>query len=206
MSTATAIETILIRDGGSFIELGGIEYHFKPYTDGAHVCDVENTEHADRFLSIPEGYRLYRGPGLPLGLLSAPAFAAAKAAATKAAAAPEILLGGDFPAVANIHGVDYQLGTVIAQAHAKSGLSVADWNALSQDARDDIINEEFNAIDEAGPATPQEAAEHDERAALVAEYIQLVGKKPHYNVGIEKLHGMIEAERENAAKRAAEQK
>jgi hypothetical protein len=59
--TATAIECKLIREGGSFIPMGDIEYHFAPQPDGAHVALVENEEHADRFLSITEGYRLYRG-------------------------------------------------------------------------------------------------------------------------------------------------
>jgi hypothetical protein len=59
--TSTAIECKLIREGGTRADIGGIEYHFAPQPDGAHVALVENEEHADRFLSITEGYRLYRG-------------------------------------------------------------------------------------------------------------------------------------------------
>lgn len=54
------IECKLKRDGGSKIDLGGIEYHFAPVADGAHVADVEEDEHIARFLAIPEGYRIYK--------------------------------------------------------------------------------------------------------------------------------------------------
>ena len=46
------IECILKREGGSVVDLGGVEYHFEPLADGAHVADVENEAHIDRFLSI----------------------------------------------------------------------------------------------------------------------------------------------------------
>ena len=49
----------VIREGGSFVELLGTEYHFAPMPDGCHVAEVENPEHQDRFLSI--GYKIYRG-------------------------------------------------------------------------------------------------------------------------------------------------
>lgn len=62
---STPIECKLIREGGSFPEIDGIIYHFEPYTDGAHVCQVEDSGHADRFLEIREGYGLYRGKGRP---------------------------------------------------------------------------------------------------------------------------------------------
>lgn len=62
----TRIECKLIRKGGTRAEVGGTEYWFQPCTDGAHVADIEDNDHADRFLSITEGYRLYRGEGLPV--------------------------------------------------------------------------------------------------------------------------------------------
>lgn len=57
----TQVECKLIREGGSYAEVGGIEYHFAPQEDGAHVATIENEDHADVFLGIREGYRLYRG-------------------------------------------------------------------------------------------------------------------------------------------------
>lgn len=49
----------VIRDGGSIVELWGVEYHFAPMPDGFHVAQVDNPEHQDRFLEI--GYKIYRG-------------------------------------------------------------------------------------------------------------------------------------------------
>ena len=49
----------VIRDGGSFVELWGTEYHFAPMPDCCHVAEIENPEHQDRFLEI--GYKIYRG-------------------------------------------------------------------------------------------------------------------------------------------------
>lgn len=96
---STAIECKLIRAGGTRAEIGGIEYHFQPYTDGAHVCVVDDEEHADRFLSIREGYRLYRGDGKPAASASAPAVAApAAAASTDPELGAEDLSAPDAPA------------------------------------------------------------------------------------------------------------
>ncbi len=60
------IECLLRRSGGSRVSLGGTEYHFAPDTDGRHVADVADEDHIDRFLSIPEGYRLLRASTAPV--------------------------------------------------------------------------------------------------------------------------------------------
>lgn len=54
------IECKLKREGGSIIDIEGVAYEFKPQADGAHVADVGNDAHAERFLSIPEAYGIYR--------------------------------------------------------------------------------------------------------------------------------------------------
>lgn len=54
------IECILKRDGGTVAEVGGIEYHFSEQADGAHVAEVASTDHIERFLAIPEAYRIAR--------------------------------------------------------------------------------------------------------------------------------------------------
>ena len=60
------IESIIKRAGGSRIDIGGTEYHFKPAKDGeAHVCEVTNREHAARFLEIKEGYRVFNTDNAP---------------------------------------------------------------------------------------------------------------------------------------------
>lgn len=69
---STLIQCLLRRKGGTQIAFGHnaatqTRYHFKPIDaddpTSPHVCAVENEDHADRFLSIPEAYRLYRGDG-----------------------------------------------------------------------------------------------------------------------------------------------
>lgn len=185
---STNIECKLIRKGGTIDEVGGNEYHFTPWSDGAHVCAVADPEHADVFLRIAEGYRLYRGEGKPLDDdASAPAVAP-KAAQPEPVAAPikpaeTILLGGDFPATFDIDGKTWDLGTVVAQAHAATGLSAELWNELDQGARDSLIEAELDRID----------GEKDTKAELVEEYTKLYGKKPHHNLGVEKLKEAIAA-------------
>jgi hypothetical protein len=55
------IECILHRDGGTFADVDGHEYHFKPLETNLenHVAEVTD-EHAIKvFLAIPEGYQPY---------------------------------------------------------------------------------------------------------------------------------------------------
>lgn len=54
------IQLLVIREGGSKVEVFGKEYHFKPQPDGCHVADVEDDDHIDLLLAISEGYRIYR--------------------------------------------------------------------------------------------------------------------------------------------------
>lgn len=55
------IECVLKRDGGTQVTLGAARYHFQPQADGAHVATVDDDAHIERFLALPEGYRIYRG-------------------------------------------------------------------------------------------------------------------------------------------------
>lgn len=55
------IESILKRAKGTFVDIDGVTYHFVPasgrFTD-PHVATVTDVAHIERFLSIPEGYRI----------------------------------------------------------------------------------------------------------------------------------------------------
>lgn len=51
------IQCLLKREGGTKIELGGTEYHFKLQEDGTHVAEVTEQSHINRLLSIKEAYR-----------------------------------------------------------------------------------------------------------------------------------------------------
>lgn len=56
------IQCLLIRQGGTKVELEGSTYHFHPANDpagqGRHICFVDNKAHAQRFMQIPEAYAL----------------------------------------------------------------------------------------------------------------------------------------------------
>lgn len=195
------IECKLKREGGSKVTLGKTEYHFAPLADGAHVAAVEHEDHQDRFLSITEAYRMYRGAELasaaPVEIkLPEPAAAPVDAPAEPEGAGTVIFQGailGDtmlygsstHPESFEINGKTYSLGDVIVLAHKDSGLDVAEWNDLGEDMRADLIDEVLDglAADTNGDGTVDSA---EERAALAAEYEAKFGKKPG-NMGVAKL-------------------
>lgn len=59
------IESKIRRSGGSKIDIGGVEYHFKPadekQPEAAHVAEVQDKAHIKRFLEISEAYQLADG-------------------------------------------------------------------------------------------------------------------------------------------------
>lgn len=61
----TLIECILHRAGGSKVTLGETTYHFIDDGHGRQIAPVENQDHVDRFLDIPEGYRRPKGLAAP---------------------------------------------------------------------------------------------------------------------------------------------
>lgn len=159
------IECKLKREGGTKAEIGGIVYHFAPLEDGAHVADVLNEKHQDRFLSISEAYRLYRGKEE-----AAPAPAAPLPPADIAIA---LMGSSQHPATFDFDGKTMHLAEVVALAHLDSGLSAEEWNELSDDARADLIDEQLDklAADAGEPKT--------DLAELRAQYEAKFGKKPH---------------------------
>lgn len=60
------IESIIRRKNGTTVVLDNIEYHFNSaVAEGPHVATVENDDHAQRFLSIKEGFKIYRAAANP---------------------------------------------------------------------------------------------------------------------------------------------
>lgn len=157
------IECKLKREGGTHAEIGGTVYHFAPLEDGAHVADVLNEQHQDRFLSISEAYRLYRGKE-----------EAAPAPSASAQADIAIALEGSshHPASFDINGKTLLLGEVVALAHLDSGLSAEEWNELSEEARADLIDECLDKL--AG-----QGGDDADLTELRAQYEAKFGKKPH---------------------------
>lgn len=52
------VENLLRRpkEGGTRVDIGGREYHFKPSAEGREFCLVTDQAHLARFLAIPEAY------------------------------------------------------------------------------------------------------------------------------------------------------
>ena len=50
------IQCLLKREGGTKIELFGVDYHFEPQEDGTHVAEITDKAAIERLLEIPEGY------------------------------------------------------------------------------------------------------------------------------------------------------
>lgn len=204
------IECILKREGGTKAEIGGLEYHFKPLDDGAHVANVEDKAHIDRFLSISEAYKLYHGDldvdGVPVAIkptvLTDPQDMRIAAAPTTAT--QTFLLGSDVhEASYEIGDALYQLGDVVAMAHEKSGLSAEEWNALEPEDRHARIDLVLEALADAAEAkqppapeggTEQPPADPESREALAAAYKAKFGKAPHYRLSIENLKAALASE------------
>jgi hypothetical protein len=91
------IESKIKRDGGTHVTIDTTAYHFAPQDDGAHVATVTDEAHQDRFLSITEGYRVYRG-------------------AEKAAASTDETVEGDMDGDGDVDRAD-----LVAQHEAKFG-------------------------------------------------------------------------------------
>lgn len=109
------IECKLKREGGSTIDIGGVAYEFKPQADGAHVADVGNKEHAERFLSIPEAYGIYAA-GKPVKEAPAPVV---KEPAVEGPAADEAVESTETPEIVADAGDD--LDALKAAYKAKFG-------------------------------------------------------------------------------------
>jgi hypothetical protein len=76
----------------------------------------------------------------------------------------EVLLGSSvLPAIVEIsEEVGYQLGEIVAKAHAASGLSVTDWNALPDDEREAKIAAQIEAMKATSTETPEPTSTEDD--------------------------------------------
>jgi hypothetical protein len=168
------IECVLKRTGGTQVTIGTTEYDFSPQSDGAHVATVEDDDHAQRFLSITEGYKIYRG---------------VEGVSTSVAklGLPDMLLGSSVhPATFEIGGKTVALGDVVAAAFDGFDGNADAWNALAEEDRHAILDAELDAME------AKASADADERAALATQFEAKFNKKPHYNMGIEKLRAAVE--------------
>lgn len=195
------IECILQRKGGTVVEMPGKTYHFAPQEDGKHVADVAIETHVERFLAIPEAYRLLRTAAAEPPAIFAPKSEEAPILPSENV----VLLGADgYPLEFTIEAKTYSIEAIKLRAFADSGLTPENWNDLPDDTRalkidmvlDGIADGEI-VVNEVPPATPapeepeQKAAPEPSRAELVAQYEAKFGKKPANNIGIETLKAKL---------------
>lgn len=185
------IECILRRAGGTKVDLDGTEYNFAPLDNGAHVAEVENERHEDRFLSIPEAYRVYRGK--PYVRPNDPAYSTPAPKPVEAVKPVD-----DAPLGSSLHSAEYTIGektysiTELAYKAIESGeMTVAEWNEQSDETRasdiDGVLNALQDEFDQAEAAKAgnlaaeleREAAEKLRRETLAAQYKEKTGSLPH---------------------------
>jgi hypothetical protein len=181
------IECILKREGGTTTDLGGIEYHFEPLADGAHVAEVTSEAHIDRFLAIPEGYKVYHGKEEPKGepkILTLPVVSDKQ----DIRSGTKLTLNGS-----TVHEASYTfeaglvmtLDEVVQKAFEASNLTAEDWNDLEDDDRHAKIDIMLDELSETTPAD-------EDRDALVAAYTAKFGKAPHHNASVATIKAKLE--------------
>lgn len=186
------IECILQRKGGTVVEMPGKTYHFAPQEDGKHVADVEIEAHIERFLAIPEAYRLLRTSTADLPATFAPKTEDAPVLPSEHV---ELLGSSQHPATFDIEGKTYDLTAIIKRAFDDSGLTPENWNELPDETRATKIDIVLDAIADGeitleAEQSAQEATEPS-RAELVAQYEAKFGKKPSNRTSIEAIKAKL---------------
>lgn len=199
-----------LREGGTKVDLDGLEYHFEPLEDGKHVAVVEDEAHIDRFLSISDHYKVYHGALTPKNPMPVRIAAAGK---PRVFVAPKVdsqtLYGSNVHETSyEIGGKTYSLGDIVALAQKTSELTVEEWNELDEDDRHAKIDITLDDLAEAAekeeaaaksaapeapkaPEAPAVGPAGDERAALVEQYKAKFGQAPHYRASIDTIKAKL---------------
>lgn len=107
-----------------------------------------STAMAAKMLQHPDVFtRAEEGAAQTITLASAASVKAAPLPTVAAPVEPGVLLGSDvLPANVDVGGQTVSLGTIVASAHASSGLTVDAWNALGQLERDELLAVEVGLL------------------------------------------------------------
>lgn len=137
------IESILKRDPATEVTLGDTTYRFVPDESGAHVCEVEDTDHAAHLLSIKEGFKLPGDKAIPKALQK-------KVEQDLQLNQPSLGPSSDglVPVGSTVHPATIDLGDgvmtsiddVVARALDDSDMTTLEWNELAPEARHDLID------------------------------------------------------------------
>lgn len=201
------IESIIKRNPPTEVVLGDTTYKFQPDDQGRHVAEVTDKHHIARLLSITEGFQLADGDEkLPKGVQTELTKEVEERSQSQQTIQPvdENVLKGStvHPATFDIKGEQISIDDVIAEAHELSGMTTAEWNAMPDEARHDLIDAALDAMagekDPVDPnqttitqttaesPTPEEAAKA-ERDELAAKWKERTGSLPHYKWTAEKI-------------------
>lgn len=187
------IQCLARREGGTVADIGGIAYHFEPLPDGAHVAEVAHEDHIDRFLAIPEGYKVYHGAETPKGK---PAVLATSRPAPVDPVTPKptgrLAGSAQHQPYYEIGGAKVALVDVVRQAFAASNLDEDGWNELDEDDRGARIDIMLDTLADAAEAAPVPAPELD-RATLAKAYEAKFGKAPHYRASAATIKAQLDA-------------
>jgi hypothetical protein len=186
------IECKLKREGGTHVDIDRVAYHFAPREDGAHVATVTIEAHQERFLSITDAYRLYRGQAAAPAPVAAPV--APVPVQPEIDLSPTTLLGASgYLDGYEINGKAYTFAEILELARAGSGLDAQEWNELEEESRADLIDEQLDklAADTNGDGTVDQS---EERAALAAEYRAKFGKAPASRLSVSKIREALAAQ------------
>lgn len=155
------IQCILERKGGSHIDLGSLMYHFEPLEDGAHVAEVEDENHIDRFLSIAEAFRVYHGKGTPKGKPEPTGKPDATVTPQAPAESERLRLYGSsaHPPSFDVAGKTYTQFEIVKIAFAASNMTEDEWNELSEDDRSARIDMALDDLDSAAASNEAGDAE-----------------------------------------------
>lgn len=168
------VKCLLIRAGGTKVEIAGVEYHFQPDAKtGDHVCEVKDNKHLARFLSISEAYEIWEPEQT-------------KTTAKEPQKPVEVkLLGSDWqPEVVDLNnGSTITTKLLVEAIFNVSGMTVEEWNAQSEDEIKALLIENVENFNDTESATSQSP---DEKSALQAEAKVLKIKGAHL-MGVDKL-------------------
>jgi hypothetical protein len=220
------IESIIKRDPPTEVVLGDTTYKFAPDSQGRHVAEVTDKHHIARLLSIAEGYQLADDETLPKSVkteLDKELEVRTQGQQATFQPVDEHVLKGStvHPATFDIKGEQISIEDVIAVAHEESAMTTAEWNALPDEDRHNLIDAVLDAMaGEEGPVDPNqtgtaqstqqgdkeeapkdnaakddgakdEAAAKAERDELAAQWKARTGSLPHYKWTADKIRAEL---------------
>jgi hypothetical protein len=144
------IECILRRTPPTTVTLGETTYQFEVDAQGRHVCEVTDSAHLARLLSISEAYCLPGNKPVPEALKPAIAEHLLPPSAPVLAPVDEDVIKGStvHPASVVVGGRRVEIGDAVFHALELSALTTREWNQLAEADRNDLIDLALDDLDE----------------------------------------------------------